>query len=799
MAIVIANVIVDVSTAAIDRPFDYLVPEEWQAFIQPGVRVHVPFGPRKVQGFVIGLHETSDVESAKLKSIVSVIDVEPVLTSELLELAKWLKDDTLCFYNDALQVMIPAALRAAYSKIVHIDQGATLSEPFQNLLSKDREVDFQQIEKENLLPELKKLLQLQQAEIETRIRQRSAPKKQTVYHLAQLPEVRPGNAKKQLQVLDWVETNQVTSFTLPQLQQDVSVTGAVVEAMVQKGYFVKKKQEVYREIEMLGDASQDKVVELTDQQKNVLDQIVASSTQQQSDVFLLHGITGSGKTEIYLHAIEHALSLEKEAIMLVPEIALTPQMVLRFKMRFGEQVAVMHSGLSVGEKYDEWRKVIRREVKVVVGARSAVFAPFENLGLIILDEEHESSYKQEDSPRYHAREVAKWRAEFAHCPVILGSATPSIESYARAKKDVYHLVELPGRANAKPLPPVELIDMREQLKGGNRSMFSIELADAIRDRLKKKEQIVLFLNKRGFSSFVLCRDCGSTVQCPNCDISLTYHRMGEALRCHYCGYEEQVPNQCPQCESEHIRFFGTGTQKVEEELTRLFPEARTLRMDVDTTRTKGAHERILHHFGQKEAEILLGTQMIAKGLDFPDVTLVGVLNADTSLHLADFRAAEKTFQLITQVSGRAGRHEKEGKVIVQTYDPEHYALEYAKTHDYLAFYTKEMQVRKVYEYPPFYYLTHIQISHPDVLVTADYAEKVASWLRGELSSEAAVIGPTASAISRIQERYRYQCIVKYKKEPNLIPALHQLLKLARSEWEKQGVRIGIDLHPSTLV
>lgn len=799
MAIVIANVIVDVSTAAIDRPFDYLVPEEWQAFIQPGVRVHVPFGPRKVQGFVLGLQETSDVESAKLKSIVSVIDVEPVLTSELLELAKWLKDDTLCFYNDALQVMIPAALRAAYSKIVHIDQGATLSEPFQNLLSKDREVDFQQIEKENLLPELKKLLHLQQAEIETRIRQRSAPKKQTVYHLAQLPEVRPGNAKKQLQVLDWVETNQVTSFTLPQLQQDVSVTGAVVEAMVQKGYFVKKKQEVYREIEMLGDASQDKVVELTDQQKNVLDQIVASSTQKQSDVFLLHGITGSGKTEIYLHAIEHALSLEKEAIMLVPEIALTPQMVLRFKMRFGEQVAVMHSGLSVGEKYDEWRKVIRREVKVVVGARSAVFAPFENIGLIILDEEHESSYKQEDSPRYHAREVTKWRAEFAHCPVILGSATPSIESYARAKKGVYHLVELPGRANAKPLPPVELIDMREQLKGGNRSMFSIELADAIRDRLKKKEQIVLFLNKRGFSSFVLCRDCGSTVQCPNCDISLTYHRMGEALRCHYCGYEEQVPNQCPQCESEHIRFFGTGTQKVEEELTRLFPEARTLRMDVDTTRTKGAHERILHHFGQKEAEILLGTQMIAKGLDFPDVTLVGVLNADTSLHLADFRAAEKTFQLITQVSGRAGRHEKEGKVIVQTYDPEHYALEYAKTHDYLAFYTKEMQVRKVYEYPPFYYLTHIQISHPDVLVTADYAEKVASWLRGELSSEAAVIGPTASAISRIQERYRYQCIVKYKKEPNLIPALHQLLKLARSEWEKQGVRIGIDLHPSTLV
>ncbi|WP_417281999.1 primosomal protein N' [Chryseomicrobium palamuruense] len=795
----IAKVIVDVSTAAIDRPFDYQVPEEWEAFIQPGVRVHVPFGPRKVQGFVIGIDETSQVESAKLKPLQSVIDVEPVLTKELLELAKWLKDDTLCFYNDALQVMIPAALRAAYSKIVHVDSSVSLSQKFESLLSKDREVDFQQIEKAKLLPELKHLLQNQLAEIETRIRQRSTPKKQTVYHVASVPEEIGGNAKKQLQVLEWIREKQVSFFTLPQLQQDFSVTGAVVEAMVQKGYLTKKKQEIYREIEMLGDASTDKVVELTDKQNDVLSQIITSADQQQSDVFLLHGITGSGKTEIYLHAIEHTLSLNKEAIMLVPEIALTPQMVLRFKMRFGEQVAVMHSGLSIGEKYDEWRKVIRKEVKVVVGARSAIFAPFENLGLLILDEEHESSYKQEDSPRYHAREVAKWRAEFAHCPVILGSATPSIESYARATKGVYHLVKLPGRANAKPLPPVELIDMREQLKGGNRSMFSIELADAIRDRLAKREQIVLFLNKRGFSSFVLCRDCGSTVQCPNCDISLTYHRMGEALRCHYCGYEEQVPTQCPQCKSEHIRFFGTGTQKVEEELTRLFPEARTLRMDVDTTRTKGAHERILHHFGQKQAEILLGTQMIAKGLDFPDVTLVGVLNADTSLHLADFRAAEKTFQLITQVSGRAGRHEKEGKVIVQTYDPDHYALEYAKMHDYVAFYTKEMQIRKVYEYPPFYYLTHIQISHPDVLVTAEYADKVASWLRDELSNQATVIGPTASAISRIQDRYRYQCIIKYKKEPNLIPVLHQLLKLTRSEWEKQGVRIGIDLHPSTLV
>lgn len=795
----IAKVIVDVSTAAIDRPFDYSVPKEFSVFIQPGVRVHVPFGPRKVQGFVIATDVTTDIESSKLKSILSVIDIEPVLTAEMLELAKWLKDDTLCFYNDALQVMIPAALRANYSKIVHVTNPKLISESFQALLSKDGETEFQVIEKDGLLPELELQLEYGNATIETRIRQKSKPKLQTVYKVHSVSTEISGQAKKQRAVVEWIKETGITQFTLPLIQQHLSVTAAVLESLVQKEILTKERQEIYREIELLSDISKDKIVELTQTQQEVLSQVTVAQQSQKDDVILLHGITGSGKTEIYLHAIEHALNQQKEAIMLVPEIALTPQMVTRFKMRFGDQVAVMHSGLSVGEKYDEWRKIKRKEVRVVVGARSAIFAPFENLGLIVLDEEHESSYKQEDSPRYHAREVAKWRANYASCPVILGSATPSIESYARAQKGVYLLAELPSRANAKPLPTVRLIDMREQLKGGNRSMFSIELTTAIRHRLERKEQIVLFLNKRGFSSFILCRDCGSTVQCPACDISLTYHRMGEALRCHYCGYEEPVPTKCPQCESEHIRYFGTGTQKVEEELTRLFPEARTLRMDVDTTRTKGAHERILHHFGQKEADILLGTQMIAKGLDFPDVTLVGVLNADTSLHLSDFRAAEKTFQLITQVSGRAGRHEKEGQVIVQSYDPEHYALELAKTHDYKGFYKHEMQVRRSYQYPPFYFLTHIQISHPDVLLTAEYAEKTAEWLKQQFASTTAVIGPTASAISRIQDRYRYQCIIKYKKEPNLIPALHQLLKLARSDWEKQGVRISIDLHPSTIV
>ena len=419
----------------------------------------------------------------------------------------------------------------------------------------------------------------------------------------------------------------------------------------------------------------------------------------------------------------------REAIMLVPEISLTPQMTERFRSRFGELVAVMHSGLSVGEKYDEWRKVQQGKVKVVVGARSAIFAPFTNVGVIILDEEHETTYKQEDAPRYHARDVAIWRSQYHQCPVILGSATPSLESYARAQKGVYTLLTLKTRAMQQALPTVSVVDLRAELQKGNRSMFSEKLVEAMRTRIDKNEQIVLFLNRRGYSSFVLCRDCGTVVQCKNCDISLTYHRTQEKLKCHYCGYEEQVPNVCPQCQSEHIRYFGTGTQKVEEEIYRLFPEARVLRMDVDTTKQKGAHEAILEAFGQGKAHILLGTQMIAKGLDFPNITLVGVLSADTSLHLPDYRAAERTFQLLTQVSGRAGRHEKLGEVVIQTYTPEHYAIELSKEQRYEPFYEQEMRLRKRSGYPPYYYVALIQVSHEDVLIAADYASRVVDWLR----------------------------------------------------------------------
>lgn len=556
--------------------------------------------------------------------------------------------------------------------------------------------------------------------------------------------------------------------------------------------------EVYRNPYDDEDFEQTKPFPLTEEQKQVITPILSSITNETYNPFLLYGVTGSGKTEVYLQSIAAVLEKGKEAIVLVPEIALTPQMVDRFKGRFGSQVAVLHSALSVGEKYDEWRKILRKEVKVVVGARSAVFAPFENLGIIIIDEEHESSYKQEDNPRYHARDVAVWRGQYHKCPIVLGSATPTLESFARAKKGVYELLTMEKRMNEQALPTVEIVDMREELRDGNRSMFSKALHEKIADRLEKKEQMVLFLNRRGHSTFVMCRDCGYVVQCPHCDISLTYHKMNHRLKCHYCSYEENMPTACPACQSTYIRFFGTGTQKVEEEITKLFPEARVIRMDVDTTSRKGMHEKLLKAFGEEKADILLGTQMIAKGLDFPKVTLVGVLTADTMLHLPDFRASEKTYQLLTQVSGRAGRHELPGEVIIQTYTPEHYSIELAKNQQYDVFFDQEMQMRRTRQYPPYYYVVLVTVSHPELLKAVQVTEKIVGHLRSHCSQQTMVLGPVASAIPRIKDRYRYQCMIKYKREPNLKNVLKMVNEHYQAEMQKE-LQISIDFNPTMLM
>ncbi len=801
----IAEVIVDVSAYPIDRPFDYLVPASLTAVIEVGSRVKVPFGPRKVLGYIIGLKEESELNRSKLKPIDELIDLDPVISTELLNLSKWLATHTLAYEIDALQVMLPAAMRAKYEKVIVVDEPEQIEdEAFKRFLAGRKRIPLKEAEASGLLTTVKDYVKQGIITVDTAIRQQTAVKKVRMIQIADKETLETllasiqQNAKKQIELMHWMIEHAGETISAKQLMEQSGIQAAILKAVIEKGAATEELAEVYREPELPQLKDTAIPVRLTEEQAVALARITDSFDKRKPETFLLHGITGSGKTEVYLRAIKHVLDQGKEAIVLVPEISLTPQMTARFKERFGPLVAVMHSGLSSGEKFDEWRKIQRGEVKVVVGARSAIFAPFENIGLIILDEEHESTYKQEDTPRYHARDVAIKRSEYYNCPVILGSATPSLESYARASKGVYSLLTLSKRAKDQELPAVTVVDMREELRNGNRSMFSLPLADAVRIRLEKGEQTVLFLNKRGFSSFVLCRDCGTVVECPNCDISLTYHRANERLKCHYCGHEERVPLQCPQCESEHIRFFGTGTQKAQEEIAKLFPEARVIRMDVDTTRQKGAHERLLRQFSEGQADILLGTQMIAKGLDFPNITLVGVLAADTTLHLADFRAAEKTFQLMTQVSGRAGRHDLAGEVFIQTYTPEHYAIELSKAQHYEPFYQLEMATRRQYGYPPYYYVTLVQFTHEDLLKVADYAEKGTRYLKEHLSQKTVVIGPTASAISRVNNRYRYQCLIKYKKEPKLTETLQQLIKIYRTDWIKSGLIMTVDVEPASI-
>ncbi|WP_107839211.1 primosomal protein N' [Metasolibacillus meyeri] len=801
----IAKVIVDVAAYPVDRPFDYLIPADWHDLIECGCRVKVPFGPRNVLGFVVELASETDVPLDKIKPITQVLDIEPVLTEEMLRLAKWLKKQTICYEIDALQVMLPSALRAKYEKMVYLQVELEQLDPsLASFFQKSQKINFKQFEKQELLKELKQAIKKGYVRIENEVKQQGNIKeirKVQIHveadYIDKIKQQLSKRAKKQIQLAEWMQNHCGEIFAPEEIYEQASVTATVLQALIESGAAQFIQEEVYRD-PFTKDIVQTMALRLTDEQDQALNQITAAMEQQHNETFLLHGVTGSGKTEVYLQAIQQALQDGKEAIMLVPEISLTPQMTERFRSRFGELVAVMHSGLSVGEKYDEWRKIQQGKVKVVVGARSAIFAPFQHVGLIILDEEHESTYKQEDAPRYHARDVAIWRSEFHQCPVILGSATPALESYARAKKNVYTLLSLKERAKQQALPSVTVVDMREELKLGNRSMFSTSLIEGMRERLMRKEQIVLFLNRRGYSSFVLCRDCGTVVQCPNCDISLTYHRYNEKLKCHYCGYDEYVPQSCPQCQSEHIRFFGTGTQKVEEEIYKLFPEARIVRMDVDTTSQKGAHEQLLDIFGSGQADILLGTQMIAKGLDFPNITLVGVLSADTSLHLPDYRSGERTFQLLTQVSGRAGRHDLPGEVIIQTYTPEHYAIELAQEQQYEPFYLREMQSRHQAGYPPYYYLALVQVSHEDVIMAAEYAGRVADYLRSNLSFNVSIIGPTTASISRLNNRYRYQCLIKYKREPNLIDTLLQLIKIYRTDWSKKGIQLIVDLDPSVI-
>lgn len=799
----VAKVVVDLAIAQTNRMFDYRIPMHLENSIIPGMRVIVPFGPRKMMGYVLEVSDHSDLDA--LKEIEELMDIHPILTSELLDLGKWLADHTLSFFVSTFQAMLPQALKAGYDKELH-RLHLNLPEKLEMIFAGRDYISYQEFsEAKGTNTQLQQAIQAGDIEVIYHVHSKETKKLQTMVKPAlpplQLEEALadlPKQATKKRKILSFFQENQ-EPIAKKQLLELLHTTYSTVKQLVADGMLIEEKVEYYRNPYQYSKIEKTEPLPLMEQQQRVMDKIVDSIDKTKHDVFLLHGVTGSGKTEVYMQAIQHALEKGKEAIVLVPEIALTPQMVNRFKGRFGSKVAVMHSALSKGERFDEWRKIHRKEVQVVVGARSAIFAPFENLGLIIIDEEHEMSYKQEDHPRYHARDVAIHRAQSHQCPVILGSATPSLESYARAKKGVYRLLSMPNRMNEGAMPAVELVDMRHELHAGNRSMFSRTLVDAINARIKRNEQVVLFLNRRGYSTFVMCRDCGHVIKCPHCDIAMTYHRNSQKLKCHYCNYEENVPNTCPECESDTIRYFGTGTQKVEDMLQQIIPEASVIRMDVDTTRRKGAHEKLLTQFGNHQADILLGTQMIAKGLDFANVTLVGVLAADSLLNLPDFRAAEKTFQLLTQVSGRAGRHQLPGEVIIQTYTPEHYSVELAASYNYEAFFHKEMLMRKTYKYPPYYYLTLVTVSHPNQLKVIEVTKTISLLLRKHLSQDARILGPTPSPLTRIKDRYRYQCMVKYKNEPKQRALLKRITDYFEDQIKKDDLLIQIDLQPYQLM
>ena len=797
----IAKVIVDVPTSQTDRLYDYEIPEMWIDVLEKGMRVVVPFGNRKVQGFIIDIeHTRQEPASVQLKKIDKVLDFEPVLTDELIELGLWLSKQTLCYKIIAFQAMLPASLKVDYEKYIQVKNDDRLPEDIQTLLCGRKKLSISELDKfsSQELRQIKMLLKQGDLEWITEIKDRTTHKlekmicpqadKQTL--LVELDKL-DKRATKQRAVLEWFIEHE-NEIPLKELLEKLNVSSATVAALVKKRLLKESYQKVYRDPYALPVHRLSKPLPLTPSQQRAIEPILAAIEKEESRTFLLHGVTGSGKTEIYLQSIAAVLEKGKEAIVLVPEISLTPQMVKRFKERFGDDVAVLHSGLSAGEKYDEWLKIQRKQVKVAVGARSAIFAPFENLGMIILDEEHESSYKQEENPRYHAREVAEWRSRYHRCPLILGSATPSLESYARSIKGVYTLCELKERVHSQTLPEMITVDMRSELRSGNRSIYSKPLIESIKETLENKQQCVLLLNRRGYSTFIICRDCGYVAECPFCDISLTYHKQKQVLKCHYCNFETTVPSVCPDCQSKHIRYYGTGTQKAEEELKKIMPKARIIRMDVDTTSRKGAHEKLLTAFANKQADILLGTQMIAKGLDFPDVTLVGVINADTMLHLPDFRSAERTFQLLTQVAGRAGRRHLTGKVIIQTYTPDHYSIRYASRHQYHAFFNREMNLRKAHAYPPYYFLTSIVISHQELMKVIDASEKIAKMLKTQLSEQAIILGPSACAIPRLKDRYRYQCMIKYKNEPKLLDTLRMILSYFEHE---RDLVISIDQNP----
>lgn len=720
------SVLTQIGSKKVDKSFFYHVPLELEDSIGVGKRVRIPFGNMVLDGFIVGISSSCDYDNSRLKDIISVIDDEPVLNKEMLLLGRYMSDELLASLSSCYQVMLPKALKAEIKSNIKIKYDRYLHR-IKSIEEIDRYINNCKYDSQvNLLCKLK--------------------------------------------------------------EGDILITkmSSSINTVIKKGF----ASIVYEECKRYkyDGISNYKRVELTDKQRLVSDSIVSSFGK--SDTFLLYGVTGSGKTEVYMDVIEKAIKRGKSAIMLVPEIGLTPQIVGKFISRFGDIISVLHSGLSDSERYDEYRKITNLESKIVIGTRSAIFAPFSDIGVIIIDEEHTSSYKQDKNPRYSAIMVAKWRSKYHKCPLVLGSATPRLESFAKAGNHVYKLLTLTERAGGSVLPNVNIINMKDEVKRGNFVLSSV-LKKKIYEVLDRGEQVIILLNRRGYSNTISCRECGYVYKCPNCDITYTYHKSSNNLKCHYCGYSIVLPSKCSLCGSENLKDYGLGTEKLEEVLNGLY-NARIVRMDVDTTSKKGQHQKIIDDFGEHKFDILIGTQMISKGLDFPLVTLVGVISIDNSLTSPDYRASENTFQLLSQVSGRAGRGNNRGEVIVQTFNPEHFAITLAKSHNYIEFYKEEMKIRKMLKYSPYYYMVLVSITSLEYELGFKEANKIGSYIRSNISKDSIVLGPTMANIFKINNVYHYQIIIKYRKDDKLRGVIKFVMDMEKSSSK---IDVSIDFDP----
>ncbi|MBQ7656975.1 MAG: primosomal protein N' [Clostridia bacterium] len=737
-----AEIIVDIASEQVDRVFTYLVPDTLD--IQPGMRVRVPFGPREKEGFVIRLKETADYDESKIKPILAALEDYPALLPELMELAWEIRAKCHCPLCEALRLMLPAEMRGGRVKVK--------TEEYVRLLIPPERID------------------------EAINSQKKAKSRQLLIRLLAdglahpLEELRP-------------------------MFRDVRspITYLAEREMLE----IVEKEALRSPYYGRVDAPPDP--ELTPEQEEALSELIPALTHP-AKPFLLQGVTGSGKTEVYIHLVREALRQGKGAIILVPEIVLTPQMINWFRSRFGDTMAVLHSRLSAGERFDEWRRIRKGNARIVIGARSAVFAPVEKLGAIIVDEEHEQTYLSDRFPQYDAREIAVSRGKREGAAVLLASATPSIVSYAMTRRGDYTLIEMPHRVLNRPLPVIHLVDMRQELRMGNHGMFSGPLQQKLEQCIADGHQAMLFINRRGYASSVNCRKCGETIKCSRCDVSMTYHSFDQTLRCHYCGEIRPMPKVCPSCSSPYIKPMGIGTQKVEEELNRRFPGAGVIRMDVDTTSSKNAHFELVDRFRAGQAQILLGTQMIAKGLDFPQVTLVGAVLADLTLNFPDYRAAERTYQLLVQVAGRAGRGEQPGEVVIQTYQPEHYAIQSASRQDYRAYFQQEFTRRKADLYPPFTMMARFLCEAKDMETARATAERIKDRIVQEFSGSPLFrrvffIRADEAPITRIQDKARAQVLMKLLNHPDTDKLLQRFQEMAGEEYP---AKVYLEINPASL-